>query len=286
VETLGGISNLYLEVCSMLGEAHVRLKTDGAFSSEFVPLEMIEREVAYCSGVSPENAGDILRALTRPFVDEYMSSGAIRFRLRPLGVLEILNASVLHERPKHEEAKLMRVLSFRLDYTDPAASDYGRFFLASPLPQKVGQAAMEDVPFGTIFNLAVYRVLPLAQRRRQHLDLVIDDVGVIKRNRVSLEALLRKILVNVLLSTPKDRTVRVSVQKAGDAIQLYIGSWGLDGEKLRATWEPSSGIAGAYFDTGIPIDDSMLKQLNIKLALAATVGGGCSMQVELPIYGV
>ncbi len=259
-EALGALSNLFLEICIILGEPEIRIKTNDTFASTFVPREMLVRELRNSLGSDFDASQTVLGAVSG-IVLEYFRQYEIRDVGKPLEFPGLGTLELFHSAPEP---------LFWLNYRDPAGRTYHRFLLQHQVEKVESQPIPRIIDIGSALRQIAEVLQPLAERRQQILHLELKGASVSSSNPKRLIRNLRRLVFNVLAATPSGRSVRIRCAEGPNRVDIELTS-DVDAKQLVPTFQ-----AQTIEDTssGLALDTDWLRAERAELGLARQVGGG------------
>jgi hypothetical protein len=277
-ELMGGLSNLHLEICTMLGEPRFRVRVDDWLTSAVVTREMVLREVSYCTGTSLENGRTIVGAVSAQILDYFR-----RFEIRgpgkalhfePLGTFEYIAFDGTRTH-------------FNLEYEDPAHGHYENLLIARSIRKTYDKKNANAIDVGHVFLQALDTVRPIADRRIQTIHTEITKNCRSNVDRVELSHILRRLFFNIFMATPSNQTLRLSVEDSIHSRSVHIKFSGsnLNTAAIQSLLDSSLHDAEDTpdLDKGLSIDGHGSSAARITLSLVATVGGGSHLEINLPM---
>ena len=272
-EIVGGFSNLYLELCILLESREIKFETSKAIISELVPYGMILREVRRCSGLKEHEASEIFKVLSGVLFSYFGSTGKTQpgsfLRFPALGTFEIIDFDSSR---------------YFFTYTDPAVGTYGEFLLYHRSPDLTMPAQTEPVDLHHYISKLIDRAKPLAERRGQHLTFEVPALPALPINRGEFRRVLQVLIMNVLVGTPPNRQVGISVRSGykPNSIRLVFQSSAFDPSLLNKLLDPffTTREDMKFINSISSAPVNLFRKYEIKAALSRAVGGSKQISFE------
>ena len=150
-----------------------------------------------------------------------------------------------------------------------------------------GSLRRERVDFSTVCSEAVQRLEPAARARNQQLDFTIEPDALVVGDGLALGQAVLSLIHNALKFTPNGGRVRVTLERAGERIELLVrdSGPGFSNEALvhgfERFWRDDPLGAGGGTGLGLAIAKATLEACGGTIEIANAPGGGATVRCLL-----